>query len=371
MTVFSRTDKSVLSQWWWTVDKLTLGLLLAIVVTGIVLNIAASPSVAERIGLPTYYFVQRHLVILPIALGLMISISMVPVREIQSLSFALFILSIFLILLTLFIGSEIKGATRWISLGGFSLQPSELVKPTFAVITAWCFARKLEKPGFPGNIVAISTLAVVLILLLLQPDLGMTLVIAAVFGAQFFLAGLPLMFVLVLLGLGVCTIMGAYMFLPHVQKRIDMFLDPNTAANYQVTKSINAFREGGLFGAGPGEGTVKSVIPDVHADFIFAVAGEEFGFFACLFIVVLFAMVVISGYLRLMRINNMFILLAVAGILTQFGIQALINMASTLNMMPTKGMTLPFISYGGSSLLALAVGMGIVLGLTRKRPGMD
>jgi len=366
MAIFSRADNSVLSRWWWTVDKWTLSLLSAIILMGVFLNFAASPAVAERIGLSTFYFVQRHLIILPVAVAAMIGLSLTSQERIKQIALILFVVSLGLVALTLGFGMEIKGARRWLSIGGFSLQPSELLKPAFAVVSAWIFAQKYKVPTFPGYTIAVGMLVIVLGLLLLQPDLGMSVVITVVFGVQFFLAGLPLSFVMVLMLLGACGLIGAYFIFPHVQKRIDLFLDPSTGDSYQVQKSLNAFREGGFFGVGPGEGTVKEVIPDVHADFIFAVAGEEFGLISCLIILLLFAGVVVGGYSRLLKDKNLFVVLAVAGILSQFGLQALINMASTLNMIPTKGMTLPFISYGGSSLLALGIGMGFVLALTRK-----
>jgi len=367
--MFSRNDNSVLARWWWTVDKWTLACLLAIVVIGVILNIAASPAVAERIGLPTFYFVQRHLILLPVGLGLMVSLSLLSPARINQLAFVGFLGALALTYLTLWVGFEAKGATRWIYLGGFSLQPSEMLKPLFAVVAAWLLTLKYKSPGFPGYTAAVVVYVLSIIPLILQPDLGMTVLLSGIFGVQFFIAGMPYLVVLGLVGVGIIGLIVAYFALSHVQQRVDAFMNPEGADTYQVSQSLKAFEQGGLFGTGPGEGTVKQAIPDVHADFVFAVAGEEFGFFMCLIIVVLFALVVLSGYARLSRDKDLFTILAVGGILAQFGFQAVINMASTLNLMPTKGMTLPFISYGGSSLLALGIGMGIVLGLTRKKAG--
>lgn len=369
MSVFSRIDRSVLAQWWWTVDKWLLACLGLVITLGLFLNLAASPAVAETLGLDPYHFFKRHLIVLPVALAILFTASLLTVRQIKVLSFLGFAFALALVGLTLLVGMEIKGAQRWLSLGGFSLQPSELLKPLFAVVIAWCFARSFEKPGFPGQSLAIAVTAVVLSLLILQPDLGMSVVVAATFAGQFFLAGLPMGYVILIIVLGISALLSAYFLLPHVQQRIDLFLNPAAGDSYQIDQSMKAFQRGGVFGVGPGEGTVKSSIPDVHSDFIFAVVGEEYGLFSSLLIVILFAMILMIGFARLLKDRDLFVILAGGGIMMQFGLQALINMGSTLNLIPTKGMTLPFISYGGSSLLALGIGMGIVLALTRRRSG--
>ncbi|HEX6980348.1 MAG TPA: putative lipid II flippase FtsW [Alphaproteobacteria bacterium] len=367
--IFARTDNSVLSRWWWTVDRWTLMAIGLIVAFGALLTMAATPAVAERLGLDPFYFVKRQLGLLPIALAMMLAVSMLSPREVRRLALVGFVVSVALLCLTFVIGAEIKGARRWINLAGFSLQPSEFVKPTFAVLAAWLFAQQRKQEGFPGDFIAIALYLVVLGLLLRQPDVGMALVISAVWFTQFFLAGLRLLWVVALGGLGLVSGVAAYFVFPHVASRINRFMDPNSGDTYQISTALEAFLNGGLFGRGPGEGTVKSVLPDAHADFVFAVAGEELGLIACLMIVGLFAFVVLRGFIRLLQEQNLFILLAVAGLLVQFGLQALINMGSTLHLMPTKGMTLPFISYGGSSLLALSLGMGFMLALSRRRYG--
>ena len=280
-----------------------------------------------------------------------------------------YLLALVLCFATLLLGPEIKGATRWLALGGASLQPSELLKPCTAVVAAWIFAISQREPEFPGYRFAFGLWLLSVTPLMLQPDVGQAFVITAVWGLQFFLAGLPLVWVVALVALALGALVVAYHALPHVTYRIDSFLDASAGDRYQVNRSIEAFANGGLFGRGPGEGTVKALLPDSHSDFIFAVAGEELGLFACLMILLLFAFIVLRGFSRVIQDSNLFALLASAGLLTQFGLQAVINMASTLSLMPTKGMTLPFISYGGSSLLALALGMGWMLALTRKRNG--
>jgi cell division protein FtsW len=235
------------------------------------------------------------------------------------------------------------------------------------VVAAWLFSEQKLRRGFPGNLIALVLLAVIVAMLIAQPDIGMAAVVATVWFGQFYMSGLRLYWVF-LFGLGgVGALAGAYNFLPHVRVRVDHFLDPAAGDSYQVNRSLEAFANGGLWGRGPGEGMIKYVLPDAHADFVFAVAGEEFGLLVCLVIVGLFAFVVVRGVSRLSQEGSLFVLLAATGLLIQFGLQAVINMASTLHMMPTKGMTLPFLSYGGSSMLALGLGMGMLLALTRRR----
>jgi cell division protein FtsW len=366
---FARTDNSVLSRWWWTVDHWSLAAIGAIIAFGALLTMAATPAVAERLGLDSFYFVKRQLGLLPVALAIMLVMSMLSPRDVRRVALVAFAGSILLLCLTFLIGVEIKGARRWINFAGFSLQPSEFVKPTFAVVAAWLFAQQRKQEGFPGDFIAIVLYLVVLCLLLRQPDVGMALVVSAVWFAQFFLAGLRLFWVVLLGGAGATAAVGAYFIFPHVTSRINRFMDPSSGDTYQITTALQAFLNGGLFGRGPGEGRVKSVLPDAHADFVFAVAGEELGLIACFVIVALFAFVVLRGFARLLQEPSLFVLLAVSGLLIQFGLQALINMGSSLHLMPTKGMTLPFISYGGSSLLALSLGMGFMLALSRKRYG--
>ncbi len=370
MSTLARTDKSLFGRWWWTVDRWMLSAIVAIAAIGALLTLAASPAVAERIGFDTFHFVQRQFVFLPVSLVIMILVSLMTPRGIRRLAFGCAGLALVGMLATLFVGAEIKGASRWIHIAGFSLQPSEFVKPAFAVIAAWLFAESRTKATIPGNKLATAFFIVIAVILLMQPDVGMTAVVAAVWGVEFFLAGLPLVLVVMMAVLFMGGIVGAYFTFSHVQARIDRFLDPAAGEGYQVTRALEAFQSGGLFGRGPGEGRVKEVLPDAHADFIFAVAGEEFGLIACLVLVALFAFVVLRGFSRVLREDNLFILLAVAGLLVQFGLQVIINIASNLNMIPPKGMTLPFISYGGSSTMALALGMGMMLALTRERPGL-
>lgn len=375
-TVFTRTDHSALGRWWWTVDRWTLVALALLIGIGALLVTAASPSVAERIHLPTFYFVGHQAVMLAPTLVLMIGVSLLSPRGVRRLALGLLILFYGLTFLTLFVGTEIKGATRWISLGPASLQPSEFLKPAFAVVSAWLFAQqhaaRAAGRNFPGYGLAILLFVAVVGVLMSQPDFGMTFVCTAVWFTEFFLAGLPIVFVLALAVMGVGLLVGAYFLFPHVASRIDRFLDPSSGDTYQVDRSLEAFVHGGLSGTGPGQGTVKLSLPDAHADFIFAVAGEELGLAATIFLVLLFGFIVVRGFARALKDTDLFVVLAVGGLFTQFGLQALIHMGSSLHLLPAKGMTLPFVSYGGSSMLALGIGTGMALALTRVRfPGGD
>jgi cell division protein FtsW len=360
-----------MARWWWTVDRWTLGALLALMALGAMLSVTASPAVAVRIGYDPLHFVKRHLLAVPVSLGIMFAVSLLPPRKIRHAAFVLFVVSLLMLAATLFIGMEIKGARRWINVAGLGIQPSELVKPTFAIVAAWLFAEQRRRPSFQGNLISAALFVMIIGVLIKQPDFGMALVVATVWFAQFFMAGLRFYWLGIGLIGGASMMFAAYEWLPHVTDRINRFLDPNAGDSYQVRRSLEAFVSGGMWGKGPGEGTVKDVLPDAHADFVFAVAGEEFGLVACVLIVGIFAFVVLRGFSRLLQEQDQFVLLAATGLLIQFGLQAAVNMASTLRLIPTKGMTLPFLSYGVSSMLALALGMGMLLALTRRRLGGD
>ena len=365
MTSFSRTDPSILGRWWWTLDRWALLVLTLLFAVGAILTVAASPGAAARIGLEPFYFVRHHFTFMALALLILLAVSMLSPRGVRRVAVLVLGASIVLVAATNFSGIELKGASRWLSLGGFTFQPSEFVKPCFAVVAAWMFAEYRQSENFPGRAIASVLLLVIVALLLLQPDFGMAVTVAAVWFVQFFLAGLSLWWVGLSLAATLGLVTAAYSIFPHVAKRIDLFIDPLSGDSYQVTTSLKAFQQGGLLGKGPGEGVVKGYLPDAHTDFIFAVAAEEFGMLAALAIVGLFSFIVLRGLTRVVREADLFVLLAVAGLLTQFGLQALINMGVTVQLLPAKGMTLPFVSYGGSSLIASALGMGMVLALTR------
>lgn len=371
MTAFARTDNSKLGRWWWTVDRWTLAAIFLLIGIGFLLTMAASPSVAHRLKLESFYFVKRHAIFMIPVVFILMSVSLLDLRDTRRLAMMVYGVGILMLLFTLFMGVDIKGARRWISIFGFSLQPSEFVKPALAVLCAWMLAENQLNPVFPGKALALMLYGLTLCLLILQPDMGMVVLVSVVFFCQFFLAGLPLLWVALGVLTGTVGSISAYFFLPHVTQRVDRFLKAEGGDKYtdqyQITQSLDAFVNGGVFGQGPGEGTVKKHLPDAHADFIFAVAGEEFGLILCLIIVGLFTFIVLRNVGRVIQENDFFIVLAVSGLIIEFGLQAIINMSSTLSLIPTKGMTLPFISYGGSSMMALALTMGMVLALTRRR----
>lgn len=370
MLHLDRTNTTLIGRWWWTVDRPTLAGLGIILIAGVILVLAGSPPVAEHIGLDAYYFVRRQFVFLGLAVFIILGLSLQDPSAIRKL--ALFGLAGCLLMMVIvpFAGAEVKGARRWLYLGSLSVQPSEFMKPCFAVVTAWLFAERFHNPAFRGFGAGMLLYVIVVGLLLAQPDFGMVGVVSLMWGGQLVLAGLPLYWIPILLVAGMTLLYVGYSFLPHVTKRIDRFLDPDSGVGYQVSRSIEAFQHGGWFGAGPGEGIVKRHLPDSHTDFIFAVAGEEFGLIASLLLVTLFAFVVLRGFWRVRKERDLFVLLAVAGLLFQFGLQAMINMGVTMNLLPPKGMTLPFLSYGGSSVLGMAIGMGMLLALTRRRYGL-
>lgn len=384
---FSRADRSFLGAWWWTVDH---GLLLAfclLSVIGLAMVSTASPPVAQMHDLDDYYFLKRQVVLLMPSLLLMLGISMLAPRTIWRICSIVFLLGIVGMAMTLFMGTEIKGARRWLPLMGMSMQPSEFVKPAFIVVAAWfmslqkapwarvggmkpilakAFAPK-DKAPMRNFFIVIGLYALVVVLLMFQPDLGMTVVVTSVFAAQIFLAGMRLRYLALMLLIAPVLLGGAYLCFDHVRSRMDRFFFPDSGDTYQVDRSLEAFRSGGLTGTGPGQGTVKLNLPDAHADFIFPVAGEEFGILFVLFLIGLFGFVVLRGFNRLRQSDDIFSVLAVGGLLTMFGLQALIHMGSSVHLLPAKGMTMPFISYGGSSLLSLGLSTGIVLSLTRRQ----
>ena len=366
MTVFSRTDTSLLSNWWWTVDRWLLVTLAILIGFGIVMTFSASPAIAEKLGLDSFHFVKRQLAFLTLAMITMFGVSLLPIVWVRRLGVVMFLVCLLLLALTMAIAPEAKGARRWLRIGSFTLQASEFLKPAFIVFSAWIFSEVHKTPGFRGWTIAIFSYMIVVAFLITQPDLGQTILISVVWAAQFFMAGLPMIWVLALAGLGMAGIFLAYMLIPHVTDRIDRFLFPESSDTFQVDTAMNAFRSGGLFGRGPGEGAVKKILPDAHTDFIFAVTGEEFGIILCLLLIGLFAMIVIRSLINLMKETDLFIFLAASGLMMQFGLQTFINLGVNLSILPSKGMTLPFISYGGSSMLALAIGMGMVLALTRR-----
>lgn len=364
----TRADRSVLSDWWFTVDRLLFFGLLLLMGAGLVLSLAASPPIAAKFDVEPFHFVRRHAALLLPAVAIMFAASTLTPKQIRRVSLVIFLLGIALMVLILVIGPEVKGAKRWLQIGALSIQPSEFVKPAFVVLTAWLFNESQKRPDIPGIQLAVALYAIFATLLVLQPDFGQTLLVTLVWGALFFMAGINMVWIGALGLAGIAGLAAAYFLVPHVTSRIDRFLDPASGDTYQADRSLDSFLRGGWFGKGPGEGTVKNVLPDSHTDFIFAVTAEEYGLIACMILLMLFAFVVLRGLSKASQEPDGFIRHAVAGLIMLFGLQALINMAVNVGLLPAKGMTLPFISYGGSSLLAMALTMGFALGLTRKRP---
>ncbi len=364
----SRVERTPFAVWWWTIDRLMLLAIGAIMLGGIILSLAASPPVAARLGLDPFYFVHRHVLYLIPAIVVMLVTSMLTPRQLRRVALVVFVISFMMVVATLFFGAEVKGARRWIVLLGINIQPSEFLKPAFVVLISWLFAESARKSDVPATTFSLVLLASVLGILVMQPDFGQTMLIALVWGALFFMAGMRFIWVIGLGGTAIVGLAGAYATIPHVAKRIKRFLDPASGDTFQVDTAVESFYRGGWFGRGPGEGTVKRILPDSHADFVFAVAAEEFGIVLCLALAALFAFIVLRALSKARRNDDPFSSFAIAGLAILFGAQSAINMAVNLALIPAKGMTLPFISYGGSSMISLAYGMGMLLAFTRERP---
>ncbi len=365
----SRAEPSLSGRWWWSIDRLILSTLVALMVSGVVLLMAGGPPVAERLGLSTFHFVNRQAVYLLAALAVFLSTSLLTPRQVRRAALLIFVLSLAAVVATLYLGVEVKGARRWLTLGPLgSIQPSEFLKPAFVVMAAWAFAEGGRRPDLPGTIIAFLLLPLTIVPLVLQPDFGQTVLVTLVWAGLFFVAGLHWFWVMGLGGLGAFGLLVAYQLVPHVRARIERFMDKGSGDTFQIDTALESFAQGGWLGKGPGEGTVKRILPDAHTDFIFAVTAEEFGIVVCIVLVLMFAVIVLRALFVAQRAEDPFVRLSVTGLALLFGIQAAINMMVNLHMMPAKGMTLPFISYGGSSLISLALGTGFLLALTRKRP---
>jgi cell division protein FtsW len=366
--MISRAQRTLFGEWWWTVDRLLLGALVALVLIGIVLLLAASPPVAIRLGADPFHFVNRQALYMVPALAVLVATSLLSPRQVRRTAMIVFMVSLALVVATLFIGAEIKGAQRWISFFGVSIQPSEFLKPSFVVLAAWVFAESARRPEMPTTMMAVALLGVSVAPLVLQPDIGQSILLVLIWCTLFFLSGLAWKWAAGLVSFSIMAVFAAYQFLPHVARRIQRFIDPSSGDTFQIDTAIESFVRGGWLGRGPGEGTVKRILPDGHSDFVFAVAAEEFGIALCMFLVLLFAFVVLRALFHAQRDEDPFARLAISGLALLFGLQSSIAMAVNLHLLPAKGMTLPFISYGGSSLISLAFGMGMLVALTRRRP---
>lgn len=360
---------NIFLRWWRGVDQQTMIALSILIGFSMMLVTTTSSAVAEKIGLSEHHFSSRQMIFLLIASVVVIALSSVEKKWVKRIGIGGFIVSIISLILVKFYGYEVKGAVRWMRVAGFSYQPSEFMKPCFAVVTGWILSLRYQE-DFPSFRVCAVLYLIVAALLITQPDFGMLVLTTAVFAVQLFVGGLPTIWIFVSGIVGLFGVISAYILLPHVATRINNFLDPAANENYQVTKSILAFEHGGLYGKGPGEGSIKQHLPDSHTDFIFAVAGEEFGAIICIMLIAVFAFIVLKTLIRLNSEDDKFVQLAAVGIITQFGLQATINIGVTLNLLPTKGMTLPFVSYGGSSTIAISLAIGMLLGLTKRQTSL-
>ena len=367
----SRAERTYLGEWWWTVDRWLIAATGLLMICGIVAGLAASPAVADKLGLQSFHFVNRQAAYLALSCAVLLGASLLSPRHVRRAALVMFTVFLAMIIATLFIGQEIKGARRWLSLGGITVQPSEFIKPAFVIMAAWAFAEGTRRKDMPATILAILMLPAVVIPLAMQPDVGQTMLISAVWCGLFFIAGLHWFWVAGLGGLGFTGMLAAYKFAPHVRARVDKFLagsEGGGQGQFQVDTALESITSGGWLGKGPGEGTIKRILPDSHTDFIFAVTAEEFGIFACMALALIFAFAVLRALYIARSSEDAFCRLAGAGLAMLFGFQASINMAVNLHLMPPKGMTLPFVSYGGSSMISLALGMGFLIAVTRKRP---
>jgi cell division protein FtsW len=364
----SRAERSLLVDWWFTVDRVLLATILVIVGAGLLLSLAASPSIALKRGLPTFYFVQRHFVFALASVVLLLAVSLLSQAQVRRLSLAVFLGALALMVMALLAGAEINGARRWLHFAGYSLQPSEFAKPAFVVLSAWLIAESERRPDMPAMALAVALYLVFAGLLVLQPDVGQMLLVSLVWCALFLLAGRSLTLFFGLAAGLAGAVFVAYMNLGYVRWRVARFLHPSVGDSFQTDRALQSFIEGGFFGKGPGEGTVKTVLPDAHTDFIFAVIAEEYGVLACLVILGLFGLVAIRVFARHVDRANAFAPLAAAGLVLLFALQAIINMGVNVGLIPAKGITLPFISNGGSSMLAVGLTMGMLLAVTRRRP---
>ncbi|WP_332640109.1 putative lipid II flippase FtsW [Brevundimonas sp.] len=368
---FSRNDQSPIAKWFWTVDRGLLAAALTLVALGVSLSFASSPAaiLADQSISDPFHYSWRMIVWASGGTVLMLLASLLSPRGVRRIAL-LFLLGAVVVMAALpFIGNEVKGAARWVNLGPFSLQPSEFAKPSLIVFAAWMFSEAQKGQGVPGVSIAFGAWALTVGLLLIQPDIGQTLLITTTFMAVFFMAGVPLKWVAALAAAGMAGVVGLYFTFSHMRDRLSRFLSPETTDTHQIDRASEAIRAGGLVGRGVGEGVMKRSVPDLHTDFIYSVGAEEFGLVLSLAMISLYAFIVVRGMRRAMKLTDPFEQTAAAGLFMLIGLQACINIAVNLNLIPTKGMTLPFISYGGSSMLAMGLTMGLALALTRRRPG--
>jgi len=363
------SGEPILPKWWRTIDKWSMSCVLILFVIGLLLGLAASPPLAARNGFDPFHYVQRQAVFGGAALVAMLLTSMMSPTLVRRLAVLGFLVAFVALALLPFFGTDFgKGAVRWYSMGFASVQPSEFLKPGFVVVAAWMLAASQQINGPPGKMWSFMLCLAIVAMLVLQPDFGQACLVLFGWGVMYFVAGAPMLLLVTMAGLVVLGGVLAYSSSEHFARRIDGFLSPDVDPTTQLGYASNAIREGGLFGVGVGEGQVKWSLPDAHTDFIIAVAAEEYGLFLVLVIIALYTLIVVRSLLRLMRERDPFIRLAGTGLAAMFGVQAMINMGVAVRLLPAKGMTLPFVSYGGSSLIAGGIAVGMLLAFSRTRP---
>ncbi len=367
--VQDQRGEPILPKWWRTIDRWTMSCVLILFVIGLLLGLASSPPLAGRNGFDPFHYVERQALFGGLALIAMLLTSMMSPTLVRRLAVLGFLGAFVALAFLPVFGTDFgKGAVRWYSLGFASLQPSEFLKPGFIVVAAWLLAASQEINGPPGRLWSFALCMAIVAMLVLQPDFGQACLILFGWGVMYFVAGAPMLLLVGMAGAVVLGGMFAYSNSEHFARRIDGFLNQEVDPTTQLGYATNAIREGGLFGVGVGEGQVKWSLPDAHTDFIIAVAAEEYGLILVLIIIALYSLIVVRSLLRLMRERDMFIRLAGTGLVCMFGVQAMINMGVAVRLLPAKGMTLPFVSYGGSSLIAGGIAVGMLLAFTRTRP---
>ena len=345
----------IIENWWLSIDKLNFILIIFLGITGVILSFSVNEN---------FYYINRHSIFFISSIFLLVFFSQLGDKNIRRVSLVSFFILIFMLLLVFLLDFEIKGAKRWLKFFSFTVQPSEIIKPFFIILTAWCITQTINSKKY-YIILLFVFFAILLSFIILQPDLGMTILIATTFFCQLFVAGLPLILVFVALGFLITMTISSYYLFDHVKKRISSFFD-NGADTHQIDLSIQAFQSGGILGKGPGQGILKESIPDASSDFIFAVAGEELGFVFCLIIILIILSIIIRTLIYVLKIQEPYKIIAISGLICSFGLQSLINIFSSIGLIPTKGMTLPFVSYGGSSMISISVLFGFLLSLTSK-----
>jgi cell division protein FtsW len=367
---FPRSDRTPLGVWWWTTDHWLLGATLVLIGLGVLLQFGTSPAAAHRLNIAwPYHFSVRQCIFAAGATAILISTSLLSPKGVRRTAFIVYIVAILAMCALPLLGHAAKGATRWVEISGFTLQPSEFMKPALIILVAWMFAEGRKGQGVPGIPIALGLYGLAVGLLLAEPDIGQTVLITVAFGAAFWMAGLPMVWIAIMGGIAVFGLGSTYFLFQHVATRVDGFLGHDGGDTQQVHRAAEAIANGGAFGLGPGEGVMKQGIPDMHTDFAYSAAAEEYGLWMCLALIALFAFLVVRGLFKAMKLGDPFEQVAAAGLFVLVGMQAFINVAVNLDLIPTKGMTLPFISYGGSSTLAMGLTLGLALALTRKRPG--